>query len=266
MGTYSTIDCSEEFGSVRESFGRGDMPSASVSLRCAWEDRIALAMDLVDNARLWPHTSIDLTPYAMKASIVGEKTRFTTVGQLCIPTQALLAVEYGFLDPNNDSSVEDSVTETLEPTIEFLQLDYKKFRWAPVDGGPSFALLENEAPGIQLRMVNIVRTYNKISSIPAAVWSAIGGVNNATYFSAQLGQSFPAETLLYQPPTATRTFRSDGSSSWNLTLKFTYKPQGWNNFWNARTQEWARIVTLDEDGDEIEYRSYPLKNFAGILG
>lgn len=252
MAVYSAVDCAEEHNTVSEDFDIETGMSAQVTLRCAWNDRHALAADILGNSRIYPGTGFASPPQAATASIVPGGECAVTVGQGLVYDHALVTVGYS-------TKIKDLISESLEPNIEFITQDFERFRWGAADGDP---LLKGEAPGKQYRSMNLVRTLYNLSAMPAAVLTAIGEVNEDEYTSAILGFTFDPETLLYQPPQLSRVIRTNGSDGWTLTMKFSYKPQGWNKYWRAKTQDWDSIFLVDPPG---EYKNYPLGDFATLL-
>lgn len=253
MATYSSITCCEEFGSQQENRTLSDW-SPSVVLRCAWSSRHALVADLLGNRREWPHGTGD-KPRAVSASIVPfPSTEVGTItGQSHNYDDALVTVNYS-------SNVEsDLVSESLEPTVEFQILDYKRFRWGSGSGDP---LLEGEAPGKQLRGLNLVRTFYGLSSLPTEILTGVGKVHNASYVSSLLGLTFAADTLLFVPPSLNRTITTAGSRGWTATVKFVYKPETWNKFWRASSGAYESIYLA---GSGSAYESYPPANLSALL-
>lgn len=256
MGIYSLIDCSEEHTTVGENFTLESGMAASVMLRCNWADRHALVEDILGGGRVYPNTGFLNPPLAASAAIKPAPTNYGVTGQSIDYVHALVTVNYS---NEVEKTGTDLVSESLEPTIEFLTEDYRRFRWSAADGDP---LLEGEAPGRQFHSLNLVRTLYNVVSMPAAVRTAIGGVNDAVYNSALLGLTWNAEELLYHPPNLSRVIKTDGIAGWTLTMKFSDKPEGWNKYWRAKTQTWEAIFLADGGG---EYKSYPPKSFASIL-
>jgi hypothetical protein len=264
MGTYapsySDSEVCEVQGSIREDFGEEDI-TCSVTLQCAWDIRHAVVEDIVGNYMLWPHMlGFARAPYAQTAGIVPLDSKGVTSGQSITYEDALITVNYGFGDGEDP---EDLFSESLEPTAEFITLDYKKFSWInDTDDGPGDALLEGEAPGKLLRGMNLVRTVFKVTSLPPALLTCFGCVNAATYVSGVLGFTFNEETLLYNPPTTDRTINTAGTDGWNIQLRFGIKPEGWNKFWRSKTQTWE--VMWDNEAEQ-EYKSYPTGDFSSLL-
>lgn len=247
---YSTVDCVTEHESIQEGYDLDGGWSASVKLRCNWSERHLLVADIFGNHREYPGLS-GFGLQAQSAAIVPEKECYTESGQGMVYTTALVTFNYG-------TKVTDLISESLEPTAEFLTLDHKRFRWGAAGGDP---LLEGEAPGKLLRGMNIVRTLYELPSIPVAVGTSVGKCNSGAYVSTLLGLTFPIETLLYQPPNMDRTIKSDGAAAWKLTMKFAFKPEGWNKYWRAKTQTYEKIFLVDG----AEYKSYTPGDFSTLL-
>lgn len=246
MGVYSAIDCAEEHASVNETYELETGLSATVTLRCAWADRFLLMEDIM--GRVWPHAS---GAWANKASSVPDKSNYVEVGQSADYVHALVTVNYG-------TKVKDLFSESLEPTAEFVTGDHKGFRWSAVNGDP---LLEGEAPGYLRKGLNLVRTLYQLAAIPASTLTCVGKSNSAAYVSGMLGLTFAAQTLLFQPPTMNRTFKTTGTEGWTLQTKFAYKPETWNKFFRSKTNSWETIVNVDG----TTYIPYPPASFADFL-
>ena len=254
----SGIVAHEEFSTVDESMTL-DRWEASVTLRLPWADRHLAAADVLSNRREWPHggPTFGVKPRANSVSWVPDETRYAAAGQIIFYEDALFTINYSSAEET------DLVAESLEPSAEFITLDHREFRWSSDDGEP---LLEAEAPGRLQRGLTIVRTLYHLTSIPTVVATGIGKVNHATYTSGILGLIFQPETLLYTPPTISRTITTGGTKGWNLTVRFMYKPEGWNKFWRAKTNAFAEIYNKKTTaGPGGRYRNYPLGNFSSIL-
>jgi hypothetical protein len=155
----------------------------------------------------------------------------------------------------------DFISESLEPTVEFVTLDYKNFRWGAANGDE---VKEGEAPGKLVRSLSLVRTIYHLASIPTDVLDLVGSVNDTAYASTLLGLTFPAETMLFSPPSMDRTITTAGTKGWNLAMRWMYKPETWNKFWNARANPAAyqRMYTVDPG---TVYNSYPLEDHSNLL-
>lgn len=257
---FSDVEVCEVHGSIKENVGRG-FESASVDLMCDWADRHDVVAAIVGARLLWPHAGDYIrVPYATSAGIKPLDSKPTTDGQGLIYEKAIVSVNYSYSDGEDPETL---MSESLEPTAEFLTLDYRRFAWAKSDDSEAEdGLTEGEAPGKLMRGLNIVRTLYKVTSVPSQVLSCYGHVNQAGYTSSLLGLTFPAETLLYCPPTMDRTFTTDGSEGFDIQLKFQYKGPGWNKYWRAKTKTWARLWDLETD---TVYNSYPTADFSALL-
>lgn len=256
MPSYSSsIACYEVAGSPSENYDdpRGVM-KASVQLQCAWSDRHALVRDICGNRLDWPHSTGGPVPKAATASIAPMLTPDSPAadGQSIKYGQALVTINY-------TTEIVDLITEAIEPTAEFITLDYRRFRWGANDGP---VLTEDEAPGLLVRGINFVRTELQVQlPIPDAVFDLVGYVNSDPYSGSVIEKTFAAETLLYAPPSINVGFNSSGQHSAQVTKKFTYKPQGWNKFFRPLTNSWVDIYVA---GGAI-FKSYTPTVFTGQL-
>jgi hypothetical protein len=247
MATYSAYTCYEVHGSRVES-GTQDSFTASVQLQCAASLRFTIADDILGTPRSYPYFA------AAKATGVGISfipAEYTTSGQACEYDQALLNVTYSTQDA-------DLVSEVLEPTSEFRTLDHRRFRWGSATGA---LLNESSAPGVLVRGLNLTRTYYKLASVPSTLLTLPGSCNSSGYTSSLLGLTFAAETLLFGTPNLTRSFKMSGTEGFNLTMKFSYNPNGWNKFYNEQAQAYQNIYLA---GGGI-YKPYPPASFGALL-
>jgi len=251
---YSDYECAEEHGSSSEDYDEvtGYM-SASVTLRCAYADRHLVAADICGNRRPWPKGGFGLTPRAAKAGIRPAENAGVNIGQMCNPLHALVTVYYS-------SRNEDVVTESLEPTNEFVQLDHRMFRW---NSGTGDHLAEEEAPGRLVRLINFVRTEMYVTGLNPSIMSLMGSVNNDAVSSSLLfGLSFAAETLLLAPPTVNRKISAFGVQQYDQILKWSYNPAGWNTYYRAKTGNYEKIYVA---GASDPYNSYPLQDHSVLF-
>lgn len=269
---FSVINCCEEHVTQRETWSENEV-AAQVVLHCDWSLRHALVADLMTGntsggPREWPYmTWASDPPRCISCSIAPLETTYTQDAQGMTYDTAKVTVNY------STRAAEDLIAESLEPTAEFMTLDYRRFRWSGADGSASAEedasgsgtqgdpLQEGEAPGKLIRGLNLVRKHFKVTSVPATSLTLPGSVNHAAYTSSLLGLTFKKETLLFSPPSLERTVKTTGVEAWNVTVKFTYKPDGWNKFWRAKTQRYERIHNLDG----TPYNNYPLKDFSTFL-
>lgn len=253
---YSSVDCQEVYGSSVETGDVFNGFSASVTLQCAWADRYALMEDLLGFPRYFPKSLGGLTAYAVGASarpMLGEYTDDPT-------SQMINNYDTAFVDVTYNTTITDVASETLESAIEAIPLSYSNFNWGGL-GGP--LLVEGEAPPLILKSLNLVRTRYRLTALPVDIINAVGMVNQFTYTSAYLpGLVFPSETLLFEPAPAQRSFTNFTSTGFTLTLKFGYKPQGWNKYWRSFSQSWESIYNV---GSSTPNKSYPLYDFSALF-
>src|SRR5262249_6087814 len=146
--------------------------------------------------------------------------------------QALLTVHYsvaqvGSLDSATDPTTGEEIlyTENFEPTVEYQELDHLGFAWGS-ELGPT--LTEHEAPSRARRGMNLVRSVFNAPVAPGAVLTLIGKTNKDAYTSEVLGITFDPETLLWVPPTSSRTVVKSGpftssSKGYNFVFKMAFK-------------------------------------------
>jgi hypothetical protein len=253
---FSTVACAEEHLTRRENYDVEAGIAASVTLRCAYANRHALAQDLLVNRRAWPFGGFAFPPRASSCAILpNASSQYTQDGQAAAYNQdALVDVAYTV---NKGGEDEDLVSESLEVAVEFITQSHKKFSWGNAAGDP---LLENEAPGKQRHGIKLVRTlYQVPEPIPSSILDLVGQVNDDDYVSPLLGLTFPEETLLFTLPGLSRTIRMDGSSGVNVTLGLEYMKDGWNKHWRAKTGLFESI--FNKDLNQV-HKNYPPADFS----
>lgn len=250
MGFYSSIDCQEVYGTRRENTSIEGGIQASVQLKVVASLKDALLFDLLSNQRDWPNMLVINPPRAYSASSSPFSSNSPVEGQSYRYDHYLVDVQYT-TDPDKTL-----FSESIEPTAEFVRLDYRFFRWS--SGAP---LTEGEAPGILRRELKLVKKYYNKMFVPAETITKPGSVHNAPYTSPLLGLTFPAETLMYAPDPVDRTVLTSGTAGFNFTNSFHYKPNGWNKYWRPQTQSWESIYLADG----TEYKSYPPEDLSAVL-
>lgn len=250
MGFYSPIECAEVYGTRRETVSIEGGMQSQVQLKVSAALKDLLLFDLLYYQREWPNSSAITPPRAYTASAAPFSSDSQPVDQTYTYDDYLVDVQYT-TDPDKTL-----VSESIEPTAEFVRLDYRHFRWS--SGAP---LTEGEAPGVLRRELKLVRQYYNQMFVPNAVVLIPGSVNAAPYTSALLGLTFPAQTLLFAPEPVSRTVLTSGTAGFNYTLSFMYKPNGWNKYWRPQTQSWESITLPDGTA----YNSYPPEDLTSVL-
>lgn len=252
----STVNCAEENGSQSESYDdeRGIM-KASVQLRCAYSDRHLLVADICGNRRAWPKGSAGPAPLAATASIVPVQSPDPLGAEsdgTIVYAEALVTINY-------TTEIKDVVSESLEPTAEFLTLDARGFRWG---SGSGTQVKDEEAPGVLVRGLNFVRSELDKTTLDADLLSLVGYVNDSPVTGTILSLTFASETLLYAPPSITYKKDSAGGTKFDVTKKFTWSQHGWNYYYRAAVGSYQRIYP---QGSGTPHYSYPLGDLSPLL-
>ncbi len=223
----------EDHGSPREELGSNGF-TAVRDLICAWSLRHTLAANLLrgQGALYEPQPLIPVR--AIRVGIQPVPAEQRGVGSVALYEKSRLTVEYG--RPEKNTSL--LISESLEPAVEYLTLDFEDFRWA---ADATKTLQENEAPGKAHYSAYYVITRYEVAVIPLAVLNLMDTVNQYPVVAPTLGLTFGAETLLYSPPVMSRNITVDEIEAWNLTFRFAYKKTGWNVFFRQETGEHERI-------------------------
>lgn len=254
---YSSIDCAEVKDSADEKYDddRGVM-SASVTLMCAWANRHLLVADVCGSRRPWPGGAAAIVPVAQTASIKPHPSQGTVASgsQQINYDQALVTINYS-------TKLADLISESIEPTSEFITLDHRLFRWGSGNGTP---LREEEAPGLLVRGMNLVRNEMDVDEgdIIADLFDLVGSVNIAPYVSSLLNRTFAEGTLLYAPPTINRKVDSLNTAKYDVTKKFTIKSNDWNAYFRPLTGTYDNIYLA---GEGSPFNSYPPADLSSLL-
>jgi hypothetical protein len=260
MGLYSTVDCYEVHGSVRQGYSFQSGQTASVQLRVLTANVWALIIDVVGARRIWPQGSGLFGARAQSAEVEPIPEEAPPLDAQGLDYEwSWVTINYAVTD--KDSDTEDLVSESLEPTAEFITLNPREFRWTDANGA---MLDEDEAPGRMIRGLQLSRTLYKIGPIlPTSIIDNVGCVNPSAYTSTLIGLTFPTGTLLYTPPTLTRSIKSDGTGiCFDVNLKFVYKKETWNKFWRAKSQMYESLYNTQSSS---AYINYPDGDFSDLL-
>lgn len=163
--------------------------------------------------------------------------------------------EPGEFDENDDRLL---VTESLEPSVEFLTMPSEGLFW---DNAQEEPIAPEEAPGKLRRELDWVYTKHEVLSLPASTLSLLGYVNAASIKSPTLGLTFAAETLLYHIKPLIREITTEGVQAWTVTYVFSYNGAGWNKYVRAGS---ATPQTM-YDGAGNEFKQYPTGDFRQIV-
>lgn len=238
-----SVSYSEMQGSPSEGVARTGMKTAIRKLECAWTDRWTLMSELLaedyenEAGTLMKNTGNTSAPFP------AANTGATTVATY---EKALVTANYAILEITLEEDEEgEEKSESIEPTAEFLSVDGTELRWTNNAGDK---VGEGDYPAKLFVGFDYIYTKTFQETLPDAVLDLIGTVNVAAVHPTSEGMesfSFPAETLLYQPPSIQRTINPEGALTWTVNYRFTYKPnkdkgntqRGWNYFF--RTEKGA---------------------------
>lgn len=281
---WSTVaGVTEVVGTYREGFSSNGA-TGNVTLQCNWDDRYAVRDDLILTSRIWPYadpnsilglraTSADITPHSCIDTVITgspqlQNYRFAQLAVGYQPAQAS--------DPDNLLQPFTAFTETITPSVDWRRLDHNLFRWlqqAPGGAGTGSLtptpVFRDEAPAAPLGRLAFERTYfNWSGPAPAEFLDAVNTTNSDPVTSQLLGRTFEPQTLIYQPGSANQTVSSDGSQSATLSVRFLYKREGWNRWYNARIGDYAEIFV--HDGTQPpnawqQYQPFTPTSYAGLF-
>jgi hypothetical protein len=250
---------SELAGSPKES---GDRESfqATRRLLCAWADRFTLMSELLVPfpGQIYPHApglgahakSCSAEPHGKEYGIGTLPYYMTTY------SQAIVTCNYQTPRADDPEIQGDTiVSESYEPSVEFVTLDPTNFRWGSPTGE---ALNPDEAPGRLVHTADYVYTRYLMPAVPAGIASLIGKVNDSTLAATIItGLTFAPGTLLFRPPSISRITTTTGAKAFTIAYRMTHRPEGWNQFWRNATQTYASIYVADG----AQYKNHPEADF-----
>lgn len=241
-------DFAEQDGSPKEQLTM-DGPAMQRILVCAWADRHALMGELVGNTATFGTSGAAILCRTASSVPMGGKNSGT--GSVAAYEKAIITADYPCQKGSGPETVSGNLlSESLEPTLEFLTMPYTEYQWTSAADGPE--LTAEEAPVKPLPGLEYLLTRYNQSSIPTAVMSLCGTCNASAWTCKTpglTGITFPAQTLLFQPPTLSRTIQANGTFVWTVTYRLTFKPnydeggtaRGWNWFWRASENKMSQI-------------------------
>lgn len=236
-----TVNYSEMQGSPKESKNRAGVNTAIRTLECNWGDRWTLMSEIQNEDYENQSGTLMVAISAASAPLLAANTGSLTIAAY---QKAIVTVTYQILTFESDPGG-TNIRESIEPTAEFLSVDGTELRWTNNSGDQ---VGTGDYPSKLFVGFDYVINKENIIDIPATVLTLIGKVNAKAVSPTSEGLNhltFPAQTLLYQPPSIVRTFNEDGDPAWNISYRLTYKPnidktgtkRGWNYFF--RTEKGA---------------------------
>jgi hypothetical protein len=269
-----TVDYNVERQGIEEELTFGQCTAVKI-VRCAWVDRITLMREVLGyfDSQAWHLPDLYDTPGASESLNLLYAHKATSKPYDEDRTEARVTILYKTQEFQQISGNNVYVTESLESATEFLTLDRKGLY---LGSGSSRVNLSNEdleAPAVLNCMVDWVYTLHRVSSWAAANFDLAGKVNHAAVYSRGLDFTFPAGTLLCRGPVTRREVNWDGSFTWKITYRFTFKnqgtiaaPRGWN-WWPDTTNATAAgipfVPLTNEAGVAVPI--FPTANFSGVI-
>jgi len=267
---------------------------STVTLLCPWDERTLLAASIMSGGgEFYPRIpqstararNVDIVPF--DAQVTGVSGAIATKYE-----KAQITITYDSNCPDGDL-----IQESMEPSCDMLQLGIIGFAWGKwiprePDFDPTFSeigeahwikespLLEEEGPAKVVPMFDWKLTIHKVIQVPDMMDEIVGKVNDRDIISPTLKQIFKKGTLLFNPPTASRTLTVDTNmtwqKTWELSYRFTHRVTGWNYYWRRATRKWHQIVydhfaPGDNDPNVMvftgvkEYKSYEEVDFSPLL-
>lgn len=244
-------------GTAVENFGRESL-SASVQLKCPWDQRHEIMYDMIFNRVAWPYLDHDGLVATSASAVaftgsVGVQDLYGYEYEL-----ALLSIQFA-TDSREEGEDETLYSESLEPTAEFLTIPPTDYRWGSSAGT---ALKQEEAPGRLEVGFDYVVTRYRLPTIPSWVLTLNGKCNSGSVVSPSLGLTFASEHLMFNPPAISREVTLDGDNLYTLQTRLTFRGNGgWNYFWRPETGAYEQIY--HKDGGV--YKNFIPASFAGVL-
>jgi hypothetical protein len=277
-----TVAHEELEGSPQETFDAAGF-HATRKLKCEWYDRFQLAAELkgtvaygsenitVTQPQLYPAyssarvVSVSIEPFGKVGAHEDDEDELVDTQWASYPFAMLnveyaspVAVDFGGGANNNDPDGA-IVEESLEPFAEFINLPGRNLFWFNGD-----KVTDTEAPGHLQRGCQWVYKKKNLPYVPPATLTLIGKVNVISLYSYSLGLTFAAETLLYNPPRLIRQkFATGAASGWDLEYRFTYRPTGWNKFYNPKMQSYGFMYPSSALSTPIKF--YELADFKTLV-
>lgn len=253
--------------------------SATMRILGPWSRRYAIIDLFVSNWEPYPHQTAEFGIDVLNAlrAVSGTAKPFGGMidpinvpgGSIAIYEKAIVEINFGIpqigvpvlTNVSNPRGRGDIISETFEPTTEYLSLNPDDFRWK-LGEGQGRNLTEQEAPSKSEDGMEYLFTRHNIDTIPVAAWSHKNCVNDDRLYPLSpplLHLRFDKETLLYRGMRAQRTADKDlATVKMSMTYRFSHREAGWNKFYRGDTGTWDEIV---RKSDGIVHKNFELKDF-----
>jgi hypothetical protein len=246
-------------------------------LRCEWSDAVKLATEVV-NVLFTFSTSPRIALYCQSAKIApAPNSKNTGTGTRSSYGHALVTCTYETRRVTYETPSGIKIAESFEPSMEYRQANHKILQWGTdvePEGENTIELKESESPGQPNRLMDYQITYYEQENVPAGILDVFDRVNSNIIYPQTEGLSqliFRPETLLYNPPSLNHKITEGNKSLWDISYKFTYRPNyhngvyyGWNYFWRTASQTYQTIYVKASSGGGRFY-TFPATDFSGLL-
>ena len=258
-----TIDYAELQGSPTEDWSGGGF-TATRQLQVAWANRHELAKELLEGSGQKYGVSvggIELPARAHRIGIQPVPAKQLGEAEVAAYEFAQLSVQYalpdgGSMGSGSGSDTSRPISESFEPSMMYLTLDFEDFVWAA-----DIPIKEEEAPGKPMPGGHYVFTQHVVFGLPIELLTLMGKVNQGTVYAPTLGLYFAPETLLYMSPAMSRRLMPDATEAWRVTISFSLNATGWNKFWRQETGAFSSLYT--NNGANL-YRNHELADFSPL--
>jgi len=210
--------------------------------KCAWDDRFALALQLLGGVSAGGATGVFTLPAAhpdyplARVRSIGAMKPFgrpSGSNGYVTWTECMMSVNYSTGSGEYTTDQEDNtpfLREEFTGSSETISLPGQYF-WNAIGGGvQEDPIPQASAPTQTIRGVSWQLTWLKLATLPSGFLSLVGKCNDSGITSRRYGITFAAETLLYGEPVIKTSYNPDGTYALTATLSLKYRPTGWNNF------------------------------------
>ncbi len=217
---------------------------------CAWGDRHALAVGLMtppDNIYPYNSSGALVTHLPNVEGLRKGRQAQGDTADMASYEKAVLTVNYStFGIATGRTSTGLLITEWTEGWSEHKTLNHAELQWGP--DATDDALRPSEGPSKIEPGMDYILMYHSLSSLPAALLTQQGTVNDAVVSSYLLGLSFPTETVQYMSPMVKHRVTTEGSTGYQVRYRFRFKPniqdgeaKGWNWHWNTAEGKYQQV-------------------------
>lgn len=230
-------------------FTRGGDSSATRTITCRWDDRLAIVAALAGGTTINGVVQINTQPmtypdatwlYVKGIHPEGVGVRKVGVNGMVGYDFAKIKIDYGVLEKDFGSS-DDVGAMSLDISNEIISppRDQPTFRWADdASGSISGTKLPVEAtPAIPISTADFEKSLNNVAALPVpTVISLLDHVNGAVFEGAAKGK------VIYKGCRTFRKITALGVQNWNVAHRFIYRTVEWNKFLSPKTGKWEPIV------------------------